>query len=170
MMVRVAARKSANPLDALMTKAQVVRRKFKSSLPRAFDQRLSKLEAIAKTIELYERFRREMETARLDKSDVSAALVYCQPQTPGKEHVLAEVVKLPDPERGNLRMFVETTMALDMPFFLGVLFLQNDREAEKAEHQNVLFAWPFTKEHDAHARLLAAKNQQAKGGFKKVAN
>lgn len=161
-----------NPLDASMTRAQVVRRRFKSTLPRRIKNRvLSKMEAIARTMELLDRFRAEMEAAGLPKSDVSAGLVYCQPETPGRENVLAEVAKVPDPDRGNVAMFVETTMALDKPLFLGVLFHQIDRQAadNPAKHYTV-FVWPFMLGPEAEKRLLAARRQQAKGGFNAVAS
>jgi hypothetical protein len=157
----------ANPLDAAMTKAQVVRRKFKSALPRRIQNRvLSKMEAMARTMELFERFRGEMEAAGLDKADVAAALVYCQPQTPGMENVLAQVAKLPNPDIGSIAMFVETTMALDRPLFLGVLFGQTDRETDKPEKRYTIFVWPFMLGPEAEKRLLAARRSQTKGGLK----
>jgi hypothetical protein len=156
--------KKVNPLDAAMTKAQVVRRKFKSGLPRSIKNRLlSKMEAMARTMELFARFRNEMEAAGLDKSDVKAGLVYCQPQTPGLENVLAEVAVLPNPDKGSVVMFAETTMALDKPLFLGVLFAQTDREVTKPEKRNTIFVWPFMLGPEAEKRLLAARQQQAKG-------
>jgi len=166
------AERRANPLDELMTKAQVARRKFKSALPRRIQNRvLSKMEALARTMELFDRFRGEMEAAGLDKSDVSAGLVYCQPETPGMENVQAEVAKLPNPDIGNIGMFVETTMALDKPLFLGVLFLQIDRDPNiKPEKRNTLFVWPFMLGPEAEKRLLAARRSQAKGGLRATAN
>ena len=153
-----------NPLDASMTKAQVVRRRFKSSLPRTIKNRvLSKMEALARTMELFDRFRSDMETAGLPKGDVSAAIVYCQPETPGMENVLAQVHPIPNPDQGSIAMFVETTMALDKPLFLGVLFIQTDRQADKPEKKHTIFVWPFMLGPEAEKRLLAARQQQAKG-------
>ncbi len=150
-----------------MTKAQLVRRKFKSSLPRTIKNRvLSKMEALARTMELLDRFRNEMAGAGLDPNDVSAALVYCQPETPGLEGVLAECAKLPNPERGSIVMFCETTMALDLPLFLGVLFHQIDREADKPGKINTIFVCPFMAGPEAEKRLLAARRSQAEGGNK----
>ena len=164
--------RSKNPLDATMTRAQVVRRKFKSGLPRKPEPReLSKMEAMARTMELFDRLRGEMESAGLNKNDVSVGLVFCQPKTKGLEHVLAQTVALPKPE--EIGTFVERVMALDRPVFLGLLFVQHDVEAEKArdeKQKTVLCAWPFTNEFDAPARLLAARNQQARGGFKNTAS
>jgi hypothetical protein len=57
--------------------------------------------------------------------------------------------------------------------FLGLLFLQHDVDAEKAgdeKQKDMLFAHPFTNEFDAAARLIAARDQQAKGGLKKLVN
>lgn len=152
-----------------MTKAQVVRRKFKSALPRRIQNRaLSKMEALARTIELFDRLRDGMAEAGLDRSDVEAGLVYCQPETKGKEHVLAETVKLPTPEK--IGSFVDRVMALDKPLFLGVLLKQDDREAEKAEQRSVWFIWPFMLGPEADGRLIMARNQQVQGGFKRTAN
>jgi hypothetical protein len=160
-----------NPLDAAMTRAQVVRRRFKSALPRRIQNReLSKMEAMARTMELFDRFRGEMEAAGLDKSDVSAGLVYCQPRTPGMESVLAEVAPLPNPDHAHLGIWFETMWALDLPLFLGVLFIQTDREADKPEKKHTIFVWPFMLGPEAEKRLLAARRSQAKGGSKVTAN
>jgi hypothetical protein len=167
--LRTAARKSANPLDATMTKTQVVRRKFKSALPRTLLNRaLSPLEAMAKTMELFDGLRNEMAAAGLKKDDAQAALVYYQPETKGKERMLANVVPLPEP--GKIESFVKDVVALDKPRFLGILFLQHDPEADKAEYKDVLFVWPFLNGPDDAARLIAARNQQGRGGIKKIAN
>jgi len=152
-----------------MTRAQVVRRKFKSGLPRRIENRmLSPMEAMARTMELFDRLRNEMESAGLKKSDVSAGLMFCQPETKGKERVLAETIALPAPEQ--IGTFVERVMALHKPLFLGVLFLQQDHEAEKPEQKNVGFLWPFMAGPEAESRMIYARNQQAQGGFAKTAN
>jgi hypothetical protein len=154
-----------NPLDAVMTPAQVVRRRFKSSLPRTVKNTiLTKVAAMARAEELYERFRGEMAAGGLNKSDVSAALVFCQPETPGMEGLLAQVAPLPDPDKGNMEMFVETTMALDRPLFLGVLFFQTDHKTTKPEQRHVVFVAPFMGGPEAEKRLLAARKQQAQRG------
>ena len=76
-------------------------------------------------MELLDHFRGEMATEGLIKSDVSAGLVYCQPETAGIEDDTF-VIALPAPE--EIGTFVEKVMALDKPLFLGVLFIQTDRE------------------------------------------
>jgi hypothetical protein len=151
-----------NPLDAMMTKAQVVRRKFKSTLPRTIkNEILAPMTAIAKALELYERFRSEMAAVPgLSKSDVSAALVYVQPETPGLEHTTGVAV-IPDPDKGNVGMFVETTLALDKPLFLGVLFIQTDRAADKPDKRHTIFVWPFMGGPEAEKRLKIAQKSQA---------
>lgn len=159
----------ANPLDSVMTKAQVVRRKFKSSLPRTIQNRvLSPMEAMARTMELFDRFRGEMKDAGLKPSDVSAGLLYFQPDTKSEKGVLARVAELPAPD--EIGAFVEKVMALDKPRFLGVLFVQTDRETDKANKKFTGFAFPFMHDLDAQKRLKAFINAQAKGGFKKIAN
>ena len=161
--------KSENPLDAKMTPTQIARRRFKSALPRTQpDQTLSKMAAMAKTMELLDKLRNEMEAAGASSEDTWAALVYYQPETKGREHVLAEVVPLPKPEK--IGEFVEAVAKLDKPRFLGMLFLQSDPGATKSEYKNVLFAVPFMSGPDAQGRLLAARMQQQKGGAKKSAS
>jgi hypothetical protein len=158
-----------NPLDEQMTKAQVVRRKFKSALPRTIlNRRLEPLEAMAFTMQLFDKFRGEMDAAGLKKSDVEAGLVYCQPETKGKELIAAETKALPAPEA--IGTFATEVMALHKPMFLGVIFLQRDHETDKPEKKNTIFVWPFMDGPEANKRLLAARKQQAAGGFKKIAN
>jgi hypothetical protein len=154
--VRLSTKKSTNPLDATMTKAQVVRRKFKSSLPRKVEnRRLSAMEALARTFDLFDRLRDMMAEAGLKKGDVKAGLVYCQPETKGREHVLVESIELPKPE--EIPTFAEKVLALDKPLFLGVIFAQSDREADKADQRAVAFVWPFMAGPEAEGRLLAAR-------------
>src|SRR5580704_397685 len=121
--MRLQTQKRANPLDRTMTKAQVVRRRFKSSLPRSIENRaLSPMEAMARTMELFDRLRNEMRSEGLDVSDVQAGLVYCQPETKGKEMILAEIAPLPSPEK--VGSFADRVMQIDKPLFLGVVFIQ----------------------------------------------
>lgn len=173
--LRVPETKRTNPLDATMTKAQVVRRVFKSSLPRKPEHvELSAMEALARTFELLARFRNEMGKAELSRDDVQAGLVYCQPKTKGQEAVISQTVVLPKPDPADVGEFAEKVMALDKPVFLGVLFLQHDAKAEKAgdvKQANVLFGIPFTTVYDAPARMLAARaSQMLKGKGTKLTN
>jgi hypothetical protein len=148
-----------------MTKAQVVRRRFKSALPRTVQNKvLSKMEAMAKVMELLDRFRGEMDTEGLPKTDVEAGLVYCQPETPGMEDVAFATIPLPAPEA--IGVFVKKVMALEKPLFLGVLFIHTDRQADKPEKKHTIFVWPFMGGPEAEKRLLAARRSQAKGGPK----
>jgi len=155
-----------------MTRAQVARRRFKSGLPRKIESRdLSPMEALARTMGLFDSLRSEMQRAGLSKDDVKAALVFYQPNTKGREHVIAETRLLPKPE--DIPQFCEAVLSLDSPVFLGVLFQQEDHEARKAgdtRQATVMFGCELTKAHNAEARLLAARNQLLEGGFKKAAN
>ena len=155
--------KAVNPLDGTMTKTQVVRRRFKSALPRTIKNReLSNMEAMAKTMELFDQLRKEMGAAGLDPDDAQAGLVFYQPETPGKERMLAETIRLPKPD--DIGVFVKRVMGLDKPRFLGVLFAQRDPDATKAEYKTAAFVWPFMNGPEAEGRLLAARNGQlAKG-------
>jgi hypothetical protein len=164
--MNVVARQSTNPLDATMTRAQVVRRKFRSSLPRTVpDKLLSKMEAMARTMQLFDRLRNEMEEAGLKETDAHAGLVYCQPQTKGEELVLARVIALPSPE--EIGKFADRVMALHKPLFLGVVFIQEDHDAKKEAQKITAFASPFILGPEYEGRLLAAMKQQANGGYKK---
>jgi hypothetical protein len=126
------------------------------------------MEAMARTMELFDRLRGEMEEAGLKKADVHAGLVFCQPQTKGKELILAEVIALPSPR--EIGTFVDRVMALDKPLFLGVVFVQQDHETRKADQEVVAFVAPFLLGPEYEGRLLAAMRQQASGGFKKTAS
>jgi hypothetical protein len=126
------------------------------------------MEAMARTMELFDRLRNDMEAAGLKKSDVQAGVVYCQPETEGEKHVLARTIPLPKPE--DIGTFVKKVAAIDKPLFLGVIFIQHDPAAEKDEYKNVAFVWPFMSGPEAEGRLLAARTQQARGGLKKIAN
>lgn len=153
-----------------MTRAQVARRRFKSSLPRKIDNvELSPMLALARTADLFDRLRNEMREAGVNPEHAQAALVYFQPHV---KDILAQIVPLPKPE--EIAEFAEGVMDLDKPVFLGVLFLAHDAEAEKAgdtKQTNVLFGIPFTTEYDAPARMLAAReSQRLKGGLKKFVN
>ena len=175
-MTALEPRKTAgfNPLDAVMTKAQVVRRKFKSALPRIIQNRvLSQLEAMARTMELFDKLRGMMQDAGLSKGDVSAGLVCCQPETPGKEHIEAQMIHLPTPEK--IGEFVDKVMALEKPLFLGVLFAQVDREAiEKGKPGGSVFVWPFMGGPKAENALIGMRklisNSLSKGGLTAIAN
>jgi hypothetical protein len=165
-------RKTKNPLDDTMTRAQVARRRFKSSLPRKIGYvELTPFEAVLRTGDMLVRFLREVESEGLDGDTVQVGLVFCQPKTKGKEHILAETIVLPGPEK--IGAFADRVLALDKPVFLGLLFLQRDPEATKARDEkqaSVMFGCEFTKSHDAEARLLAARHQQTLGGLKSTAN
>jgi hypothetical protein len=153
-----------------MTRAQVARRRFKSSLPRTkiLDVELSPRTALARTMELLGRFRDEVVAEGLSETTVQGALVFCQPHTKGKEAVLAQVKVVP--EFAEFSQFFTEMLTIDKPVFLGMLFWQHDPDARDEKQSRVMFGCAFTKSHDAEARLLAARNQQALGGLKSTAN
>jgi hypothetical protein len=168
--MRLSTRKSANPLDATMTKTQVVRRKFMSALPRRIENViLSPMEAMARTMTLFDKLRSEMVAAGLDVKNVRAGLVYCQPETEDAKHILAQTIIMPD-DPGKIGDFCNRVMKLDKPLFLGVIFSQHDPDAERREYRDRIFVAQFMAGPEAEGRLIAARNQIAKGGAKKVAN
>jgi len=140
-----------------MTKAQVVRRKFKSALPRKIENRLlGEMTAIARTLELLEKFRGLMQEAGLSPSAVSAALVYSD------QYVDAMTIPLSAPE--DLGEFVDAVLALDKSAkFLGVLFLQIDYEADRPEKTGTAFVWPFLGGPETERALIAVRKAAVKG-------
>jgi len=157
-----------NPLDGMMTRAQVVRRKFNASRPRTIQNRvLSKLEAMARTMELFDKLRSAMAAEGLNKEDVLAHLVFVQPQTPGLEDKVRTAF-LPSPEK--IGTFVDKIMALDNPVFLGVLFGQYDHETDKEDKKRVAFLWPFRADPKSERALLAARRGFVRGGNKALDN
>ena len=155
-----------------MTKTQIVRRQFKSALPRRIkNQQLSPMEALSRTVELFDRLRGMMEAAGLDKRNASAGLVDRQPETKGEEAVLARTVALPrEPQPKEIGKFAETVLSLDKPLFLGILFGQHDPHTDNPKYRDTIFVWPFMLGSEAEGRLIAARGQMAQGGFKKKAN
>jgi hypothetical protein len=109
-------------------------------------------------MDLFDKLRNEMRDAELNPDDAQAGLVFYQPDTPGKERLLAETIRLPRPE--DIGGFVDKVMNLDKPRFLGVLFAQRDHDATKAEYKSVMFVWPFMNGAEAEGRLLAARTAQ----------
>jgi hypothetical protein len=157
-----------NPLDALMTPAQIARKKFKAALPRKIRNTvLSKLEAMARTMELIDGLRTCMLREGCSPGDVGAGLIFTQPETPSLES-FARTIWLPGPEK--VGVFVEAIMKLDRPLFLGLLFWQHDSKAEKEEKREVAFLWPFMGGPLAEKHLLTARNHFAKGGHKMLDN
>jgi hypothetical protein len=82
--------------------------------------------------------------------------------------ILAEIAPLPSPEK--VGSFADRVMQIDKPLFLGVVFIQRDHKADKAEQRVTGFCAPFMVGPEAEDRLLGAMRQQAGGGFKKAAN
>jgi hypothetical protein len=152
-----------NPLDSQMTKSQVVRRKFNASRPRVIqNRRLSKFEAMARTMELFDKLRDAQREAGLEANDVVAGLVFAEHGN------IVRTFWLPVPERIN--EFVKKVMELKDPMFLGVLFGQKDPDAVKEEKQATAFLWPFVSGPLADKQLLAARQHFAKGGHKALDN
>ncbi|HUD54360.1 MAG TPA: hypothetical protein VMR02_03980 [Terracidiphilus sp.] len=155
------ARNSANPLDAAMTPTQVVRRKFKSGLPRTPQNRvLTPMEAMGRTMQLLDQLINETAEAGLDPSNIKAGLVYHQPNTEKLKHHLSGTILIPENSKEIGKKFVDVVVGLDNPRFLGVLFLQHDPDAKKAEYEDVLFVWPFLNGPEDAARLLHARQRQ----------
>src|SRR5579871_2503133 len=93
----VAPLETNNPLEERMTRAQVARRRFKSSLPRKIDNvELSWTKALTRTADLFDDFRNEMRAAGANPEHVQAGLVFFQPHV---KEILAQTVTLPTPEK-----------------------------------------------------------------------
>ena|SRR5579862_5836328 len=156
--------KRDNPVDKLMTKAQTVRRKFNAGRPRAIENKiLSKLDAMGRTFQLFDKLRDAMREATLRAEDVMAGLIYVQPETPGKES--ARTIWLPTPDK--VEGFVEQVAAIEKPIFLGVLFVQRDLDAPEAK-RIVFFVFPFMAGPEAEKQLLFARNEAMKNRSKEI--
>jgi hypothetical protein len=147
----------ANRLDAMMTRAQVARRKFKSALPRKIlNRRLSAMEALAEVFTLFDRFRGMVAEQGLERDTVQAGLVYCLPES--DPSVFAATVPLPKPS--EIGPFVEKVTALDRPLFLGAFFSQEDPDTDNPIYKRVMFCAQFMGGPEAEGRLLAARKRQ----------
>jgi hypothetical protein len=155
-----AQKKSANPLDEMMTSAQIARRKFKATLPRKIqNRRLSAMEALSEVFGLFDRLRGLVAERGLSADSVQAGLVYCLPESdPG---VFAATIPLPEPSK--IGAFCEKVMALDQPLFLGVFFRQEDSDTNNPAQKAVIFTAQFIAGPEAEGRLLAARKQQQIG-------
>ena len=137
-----------------MTKAEAVRNNFKAFFPRLLrNDLLSAPEAIGRTTELLNIFQGEMVSAGLEAEDVSAGLIFTQPETPGLENVPAQSLAVPSSE--GMAAFAEQIESLDRPVFLGVLFAQLDRETWKA----IKFVWPFMGGPEAEKGLRYVRDK-----------
>jgi hypothetical protein len=155
--------RTVNPLDSMMTPAQVARRKFKSTLPRKIEnRRLSAEAALGELFMLLDRFRGfvtdELHHPEAVKT-VCAALAYCLPES--KPAMLADT--LPVPEPGSKRafgVFCEKVLSLDRPLFLGAVFVQVDPHAESRAYKAVSFVTQFMGGPEAEARLHYAQEKE----------
>jgi hypothetical protein len=155
--------KSENPLDKMMTPAQIARRKFKSSLPRKIEnRRLSAQAALGELFTLLDRFRSmietEMHSAEAGET-LMAALVYCLPES--KPAMLADTLTVPDADNAKLfGDFCRSVLALDRPLFLGVVFLQVDPDAQRSTYRAVSFVTQFMTGPEAEGRLRYAQEKE----------
>lgn len=143
--------KADNPLDRMMTAAQIARRKFKSGLPRPRKpqtKRLSPMQALGETFRLLDEFRDTLreETGNADTSTIYAALAYAL------ETKLVFTLTVPDP--AGVGVFCDEVMKLKDPTFLGVVFVQVDLDTKSPEYRAVSFAVPFISGTDADELLL----------------
>jgi hypothetical protein len=67
-------------------------------------------------------------------------------------------------------VFVEAVMALSNPRFVGVFFVQRDREATKQDQREVVMIWQFLHDSKYDKGMIAARDQIRKEGFETLAN
>ena len=148
--------KAVNLLDSTMTRGQVARRNFKSSLPRKVSTRTpSPMEALGETFTLLDRFRGMAAEQGAGPETLYAALAYCLPEASPE---LAFYAGLPGPE--GVVEFCQDVMKLPNPNFLGLVFVQVDPDAKTLpEYQTVSFCTQFMGGLDAEARLLYARKK-----------
>ena len=145
---------STNPLDDLMTEAQVARRKFKAGLPRKPQSRsLSVHGALGETFTLLDTFRG---LAPSPERTILAALAYFRGANAPK---WAEFLIVPEPGL-SIGEFCDSVAALaaDEPKFLGVVFVQVDLDTPNPEQKTVSFCVPFMSGPEAAGRLRAAQH------------
>lgn len=147
--------KAVNKMDERMTRAQVARRKFKSSLPRKIEnRRLSAMGALGEAFKLFDRFRgMVVEEGQDPDTTLHAALAYCLPES--EPATLGKVIHLRKlPWVGD---FCNEVMALDRPLFLGVVFTQFDPDTENPNYKFASFCALFMGGPEAEGRLLYAR-------------
>ena len=158
---QIMEKRPVNPLDNLMTPAQIARRKFKSSLPRKIEnRRLSAMEALGETFTLVDRFRGMMAEQNVDPDKtLHAALAYSLPESdPG---TLAATLLLPGPS--GLGKFCNDVVGLDRPLFLGVVFVQVDLDTDNPAYRAVSFVAQFVGGPEAEGRLFYAQKSLLAG-------
>jgi hypothetical protein len=138
-----------------MTPAQIARRKFKSSLPRKFEnRRISAMEALGETFKLYDRFRGIISEHGQDPDKtLHAALAFCLPES--NPAFMGAAVLLPGHK--GIGGFCDDVMKLDRPLFLGVLFLQLDPDTKNPNYKWASFCTQFMGGPEAEGRLLYAR-------------
>jgi hypothetical protein len=144
-------------MDARMTPAQVARRKFKSTLPRKFEGRtVFAMQALGEMFTLLDQFRscaREAAQNMDAAKAIYAAVAYSLPN----DAKLAFTSTVPEPGE-KIGPFCDAMIDLENPIFLGVVFVQVDPAAKKAEHRAVSFVVPFKTDLDSIARLRYAQS------------
>lgn len=147
--------KTVNPLDGMMTRAQVARRKFKSTLPRKIEnRRLSALEAIGETFKLFIRFREILTEQGVDPDiTLNAGLAYCLPES--DPAMLGTAVLIPGPS--NVGAFCDGITKLDRPLFLGMVFIQLDPDTDDRKYKWASFCTQFMGGPEAESRLQYAQ-------------
>lgn len=153
--VTVNKKERTNPLDSMMTRAQVARRKFKSTLPRKIEnRRLSPLEALGETFTLFDRFRGMVGEQGPDPDvTLHAALAYCLPES--DPAMLGDTLLIPG--HSNVGGFCDGVMKLDRPQFLGVVFIQLDPDTNDPKYKWVSFCAQFMGGPEAESRLHYAQ-------------
>jgi len=168
MIVTSTTTKSANPLDAKMTPAQVARRKFKSTLPRKIEnRRLSAMEALGETFKLFDRFGGVIvEQGQNPDITLYAALAYYLPES--DPAMLGSTILIPGHSR--IGDFCNEVMKLDRPLFLGVVFIQFDPDTDNSNYKWASFCAQFMGGPEAEGRLLYAQKMCMTGIEKTAKN
>lgn len=149
-----ARKMSANPLDNMMTDAQIARRKFKAGLPRKPQNRSMSISgALGETFTRLDEFR---SLSPRPEETVFAALAYYRESNPAK---LAEFAVVPGVSQIGLFCDSVAALAADSPKFLGVVFVHVDTETKNPAYKTVSFCVPFMSGPEAAGRLLAAQQE-----------
>jgi hypothetical protein len=160
-----ARREGRKAMEKSLTAAARMRRRFKAGRPAKIrNDALTPLQAINRLVNEADKARGLMRDEGLEPDDVRCALIFCTPEVPGLE----EVVRyrwLPAPGETRNIFSAFDDLDRDDALFLGILWYQQDREAE-GEDRHTVWVTQFMGGSKAEQMLYAARDHFRRGGHK----
>jgi hypothetical protein len=154
--------RKATPLDHLMTKAQLVRRKFKTGRPYKKDRNLSPLAAMSTAVDMYGQLLDLMVGEyNLPASDAMCALCVVSRATEAED---LQVLRIPI-DHAKFPEYLERLAIIPKCLPLGILFAMRDREVKDMKKKFVAWVFPFLVGPKARAKMLEAKQHDVIGEF-----